>query len=325
LVRHVEVVLSSRVLGAVLIVVAVLAAGCSDSKERASRPEPMTSATTTTSVIRMTGVSQGCVVLSRGGPDGGIHVLGADGTLRRITTDPGDDQAGWSPDGTRIVFNRSIRGDQSIYLMHADGSGLTRLTAGPSDASPAWSADGSRILFMREVPGRWDFYTMKPDGTGLRRLTKGRKDDGTPVWSPDGATIAFVGSGSRNLSLYLMNADGSNRKRIGGDINAGWPRWSPNGRKIAFVNEDDGSIQVINPDGSGGRNVFDVTTLPGGTEPNFTKPAWSPNGTKLSFAAGSPQTSHLYVVGIDGSGIKQLTTGHVTDESPAWSSTPACR
>jgi len=318
------VVVSGRGLGAFLIAVAVLAAACSSDKGRAVSPAPR-STPTTTAITPATGVARGCVAFSRGGPDGGIHVLAADGTSRRITTDPGDDQAAWSPDGTKIVFNRYRKGDQQIYVMSATGSGQKRLTTGRSDASPTWSADGTRILFTREVPGRSDFYTMKADGSDVRRLTKGRPDDGTPMWSPDGSTIAFVGSGSRNLALYVMRAGGSTRRSIGGDINAAWPRWSPNGTELAFVDEDDGSIQVLNADGTGRRKVFDVTTLPGDMQPNFTEAAWSPDGMALIFAAGDSQSSHLYIVGIDGSGIKQVTTGPVTDEGPAWTARPTCR
>ncbi|MDQ1459735.1 MAG: TolB protein [Actinomycetota bacterium] len=120
-----------------------------------------------------------------------------------------------------------------------------------------------------------------------------------------------------------MRADGSGRRSIGG-VAAAWPKWSPDGTKIAFVNEDNGSIHVINRDGTNPRTVFDVTTLPVPTEPNFTEPAWSPDGTKLMFAAGDAYASFLYMVGLDGSGITQLTTGRVMDESPAWSSTPKC-
>lgn len=201
--------------------------------------------------------------------------------------------------------------------MRADGTHLTRITTGRSDASPTWSAGGSRILFTRGVAGRSDFYTAKPDGADLRLLTRGRRNDGTPRWSPDGSRIAFVGSGTRNLRLYIMRADGSDRRSLRGDINAGWPRWAPDGTRIAFVDEDDGSLHVINRDGTGQRKVPDVMGLPGGTQPNFTEPAWSPDGTTLVFAAGDPQSSHLYMVGLNGSGIKQLTSGPVTDESPS--------
>jgi Tol biopolymer transport system component len=290
-----------------------------------ARSQQPTAALTTTSIARVTAVAQGCVVFSRGSADGGLQLLGSNRTPRRLTTDAGDWGPVWSPDGTKIVFNRYIGGNEYVYLIHADGSRLTQLTSSGSDAAPTWSADGSRILFTREVPGRSDFYTIKPDGTGLRRLTEGRAFDGGPVWSPDGTTIAFIGSGPANTSLYVMHADGSGRKRIGGAINVGWPRWSPNGHSIVFVNENDGSIQLINPDGRDPRKVFDVTTLHDAAVSNFTVPAWSPDGTKIIFAAGNSQTSHLYVVNFDGSGINQLTAGPVTDETPAWSSRPDCR
>jgi Tol biopolymer transport system component len=266
----------------------------------------------------MSGVPDGCIVFSRGAPDGGLHLIGPDTKVRRITTEQGDDQPAWSPDGTRIVFNRE-HGDQRVYVMNAEGGHPRQLTAGTADASPTWSADGSRVLFMREAPERWDFYTMKPDGTRLQRLIKGGTNDATPKWSPDGSIVAFAGSGSRNLALYVMRINGSGRKRIGADINAAWPRWSPDGTQIVFVDEDDGSIHLMRRDGTGQHKVFDVTTLPGDMVSNFTKVAWSPDGTKLVFAAGNAQTSHLYIVGVDGTGITQLTAGAVTDESPDWS------
>jgi Tol biopolymer transport system component len=59
-------------------------------------------------------------------------------------------------------------------------------------------------------------------------------------------------------------------------------------------------------------------------QPNFTDLAWSPDGSELIFAAGNPKTSQLYEFGIRGSGITVLTTGPVTDESPAWSPIRAC-
>ena len=55
----------------------------------------------------------------------------------------------WSPDGSRIAFSSNRDGDSEIYVMNADGSGVTPLTDNSDqDYSPAWSPDGSRIAFV---------------------------------------------------------------------------------------------------------------------------------------------------------------------------------
>ena len=60
----------------------------------------------------------------------------------------------WSADGLRIAFNAGSPTDSDIYLIDADGSGLTKIT---DDAGgnfyPTWSPDGSRLGFQLE-PGR---------------------------------------------------------------------------------------------------------------------------------------------------------------------------
>jgi TolB protein len=262
-------------------------------------------------------MSRGRIAFSRGGPDGGIHVIARPGAaLTRITAEPGDDQPEWSPDGAEIVFNRYTNGNQNIYVMCADGSRIRRLTSDGSSSGPAWSPDGSRIVFAREAAGHADIYQMKANGTDVTRLTHEALRAYGPVWSPRDSRIAFVSDASR---IDVMRTDGSDLRRIGPE-NAALARWSPDGSKIAFVNETNGSIDVINRDGTGLRQIVDVTTLPDGTDfqPNFTWPTWSPDGTKILFAAGNPTTSHLYIVGVDGSGFAQWTTGSVTDESPAW-------
>jgi TolB protein len=82
----------------------------------------------------------------------------AGAVLTRITTDPGDDQPEWSPDGAEIVFNRYTNGNQNIYVMCADGSRIRRLTSDGSSSGPAWSPDGSRIVFAREAAGHAAIY-----------------------------------------------------------------------------------------------------------------------------------------------------------------------
>ena len=127
-----------------------------------------------------------------GGGHSGIVVMNADGTEQRYLSNYADDlEPDWAPDGSRIVFSssRHAPGDNlvaEIYVMEADGSGITRLTYNNvRDYSPAWSSDGSKIAFTTTDEREAEVYTMNPDGSGQTNLTNNPLAfDSEPSWSP---------------------------------------------------------------------------------------------------------------------------------------------
>ena len=61
--------------------------------------------------------------------------------------------------------------NSEIYVMNANGTGLTRLTTSLSiDSEPAWGANG-KIAFSSTRDGNFEIYSMNGDGTGVTRLT----------------------------------------------------------------------------------------------------------------------------------------------------------
>jgi Tol biopolymer transport system component len=95
----------------------------------------------------------------------------------------------WSPQGNEIVFSRHASDDvhSSIWVVHADGSGLHEVNVQPSSAcggansdptadgcfGPSWSSDGTKIVFAKGKNGDVDanIYTVNLDGTGLTQVT----------------------------------------------------------------------------------------------------------------------------------------------------------
>lgn len=154
-----------------------------------------------------------------------IWVTNADGTNPyRLTSGPDSDLfPDWSPDGTRIVFQRRIFDGRiykspDIFVMNADGSNLRNLTDHPAyDGHPAWSPDGTKIAFSTDRDGNWEIYVMDASGKNLRNLTNHPASDDSPAWSPDGTKIVFVSDRDGFPALWVMNSDGSNPRKITGD------------------------------------------------------------------------------------------------------------
>lgn len=135
------------------------------------------------------------MVFHRFGPnaDEGMFVVNVNGTGLKQILPPsltrGCCAIDWSPQGNDIVFSRHVSGDvhSSIWVVHADGSGLHEVNVQPSSAcggansdptadgcfDPGWSPDGRKIVFGKGQNGDVDanIYTVNVDGTGLTQVT----------------------------------------------------------------------------------------------------------------------------------------------------------
>ena len=169
--------------------------------------------------------------LQRGVPDSAAIWLAdaSGGNAHALTQDAGVQQdPGWSPDGTHIVFSAGQGyGTYEIYTIATDGSDRKRLTEnGVHDFMPAWSPNGARIAWTSDSTGDYEIWAMNADGSEAQQLTKSIGLDSRPAWSPDGKQIAFTTNRSGRLEIWVMDADGGNPRMLetaaGGATNPVW-------------------------------------------------------------------------------------------------------
>jgi Tol biopolymer transport system component len=70
----------------------------------------------------------------------GIWVMNAYGASKtQLTAYSGDYHPAWSPNGGFIVFDSARSGNQDLWIMKPDGTGITQLTTNAKmDANPSW-------------------------------------------------------------------------------------------------------------------------------------------------------------------------------------------
>ena len=225
----------------------------------------------------------------------------------------GESSATNSAETGSIAFT-SMGEQGSVHTVNPDGTGLRRIVSNAS--SPLWSPERGRLVFTRRIPvgedfrgdtiHRSDLYTVRADGSDVRVFQRGAV---YPTWSPDGQTVAFIRG---NFALWTARLDGSGARRIV-KSQVEDATWSPDGAWIAFTWYAKSHVEIwlVHPDGTGLRRLVR------GKSPEGDSPAWSPDGRRVSFMGGL-ESDNLYVVGVDGTQLRTVTTASDTNE---WSPT----
>jgi len=231
---------------------------------------------------------------------------------RKIVGSSGwDESPAWSPDGSRIAFEKSIyeAGDREdilkavdVWTAGADGRGRRNVTHDGSASSPAWSPDGRTLAFGRGN----GIFVVRRDGSRKRHIAR-RADPGAPAWSPDGRRIAFAPPGE----LRIVGANGTGERLIARGASSDTRAvWSPDGRSLAYRGTRGGASGVFVVSSAGGR--------PRLLSRRDEEALWSPDGRRIALVrAGTPREAGIFLAAPDGRGRRRLTTG--LDTEPAWS------
>jgi Tol biopolymer transport system component len=250
-------------------------------------------------------------------------------------------QAAFPGANGKIAFSSNRDGDYEIYVMNADGTGVTKLTDNAAgDYQPSWSADGAKIAFTsNRDPGDPDcdgfgvlcnteIYVMNADGGGQTRLTNTPAyPEDTPAWTPDGLKVTYhriqmCGSFGCDDTIMTQALDGSSTTTFPVGFSAD-PAWAPDGTRLAYncvaydnscASGPNSGLYSANPDGTDQRRLCCE-----GDFGDAFSPDWAPDGTKLAFQefVCDPGCGEMRIDTIhsDGTGLAPL---HTSAGGPAW-------
>lgn len=252
-----------------------------------------------------------------------ICLMNADGSdQRRLTR---EDNASffypsWAPDGNAIVLSSNASGKYEIYEMDLNGN-LNRLTFGLGDelTAPEISPDGRRIAFANFRDGFASVWVMNRDGSGAYEVYRSPGVDALdPTWSPDGSHLLFALGLGNERQLYITDLQGENLRPVSSSFTTrGHTDWSPDGSAIATYAGEPWLREIYRVDVESG----DVRRLTSGG--NNLAPHYSPDGQWLVFTSyrdhyGDDYGCEVYIMRVDGTGLRRLTDNAYCDWQPDW-------
>jgi Tol biopolymer transport system component len=251
----------------------------------------------------------------------------ASGRETALTSGP-DDYARFAPDGSTILFSRTVGSLTSLYRMPIAGGAEAKVVEDVLDGD--WSPDGRRIVFVRSISKgpllSAAIWTVGSDAQGAAELAQSVNGSlKQPRWSPDGHTIAavqsFIQAGSPT-AIFVVDVE-NGRSRTIGATSGGFAilsiAWNGSGNDLLYSQAESVSLT-----GAAGR-IVQQNLVSGGTQTLF----WSPYaglifdvagpGT-IVFGTGSPR-QNVREVAVRGGSAKSrwLTRGNSTDRQPAYS------
>jgi Tol biopolymer transport system component/serine/threonine protein kinase len=267
---------------------------------------------------------------SPGAAGAGLVLLPVHGGARRTLTEPppgsSDIAPAFSPDGTRLAFQRiPTTAVSDIWVADASGANPRRITFDDRLLEgPAWTQDGQSLIFSSARLGAGRLWRVPATGGIPEALPDTGPGSTMPAVPRRGDRLAFVASlEDTNLWEVPIGPTGvaAGPPRPGVAASSwldGSPDFSADGSRLVFVSNRTGRDEVFigSADTVTATQITDFSGVPAST---VGSPRLSPDGKEVVFDARVRGNADIYVVSTSGGTPRRLTTDPGADVVPVWS------
>src|ERR1700751_4320122 len=175
---------------------------------------------------------------------------------------------------------------------------LGEVSGNPFDV--VWAEPGKSVLLSRTVNGLTNIWNYSLQDRSLTQITFGTGPDFSPMPDPGGKRIYYVnGKSSGFLTAYHVHS-----KEYTDIVSeeATQPALSPDGKRVMYVTAPPNERSELWVSDIDGRNKLKLTV-----GESLSTGSWASDNFHLSFVeAGTSARANAYIVGADGSGLRQV-------------------
>jgi Tol biopolymer transport system component len=254
--------------------------------------------------------------------EGAIYTIRADGSglTKIVARGKNTDNPAYSPDGRWIYFQSNASGRSHIYRCTPDGKNFTVLT----DTTALDQSWKSAYGYALSRDGRKMVYTVHDGQTG--RVVLADADGGNPqllfskfgyaymaALSPAGDRVV-ASRPARGYRLLIADLpDGEPRELTPEHPESFVPQFTPDGKTIVFLRRD-GDIYRVDADGKNlkrlttGNRYVEFRLSDKDAHGSTDGPQISKDGRHIAYIARKDSVANVWVMMLDGSDQRQLTT-----------------